>query len=599
MLLYDSRKLEYKAPFGAVKTHQGVTINFPVNRSVNVTGVFVIIRKEDLSRRINLPFSHEKDGYNVFSTTFSLEEAGIHYYRFEIETPTGIIFVGKTDDGKAIAGDWLPEWQLTVYEDSYATPEWLKGGIIYHAFADRFARKESPVRPEYGVFKEWTEELTIRDEDGVYRANDFYGGNAMGIVEKLPYLHKLGVTAIYLSPVFESHSNHRYDTADYSKIDPMFGTEQEFETLINTAKEYGISIILDGVFNHTGADSIYFNKFNRYDNLGAYQSKESPYHSWFTFTDFPDEYACWWGITVVPTVRRDAVGFHDLITAENGIIDKWTKKGVRGWRLDVVDELSTEFVRKIRKACKRNGDITVIGEVWEDASTKESYGEKRSYFLGKELDGVMNYPYKEAIIELMTGGNVRDFINKIYEIAENYPKCSLDSSMTLLGTHDTVRIMNALSGARTPESKIDRLHYRLNREEYNRGKSRLKIASLLQYFLPGVPTVYYGDEIGMQGYEDPINRRAYPTNGGDSEILTHYQKLGAIRSVHREDFMDGMNLYVENELLVIERGDVKALINLTQKTQILDALVYCEYAKASVNLISPMSFAIVNKNTNI
>ena len=593
MLLYDSRKLEYKTPFGAVKTHQGVTLTFPVNRSVNVTGVFVVIRKEDSSERINLPFSHVNGNYNVYLTTFKLEEVGIYYYRFEIETPCGTIFVGRADDGRAIAGDWLPEWQLTVYEDSYGTPEWLKGGIIYHIFPDRFARKDSPVRPKYGVFKEWSDEVTIRDEDGVYRANDFYGGNAMGIVEKLPYLHNLGVTAIYLSPVFESHSNHRYDTADYSKIDPVFGTEEEFETLIKKAEEYGISIILDGVFNHTGADSIYFNKFNHYDNLGAYQSKNSPYHDWFTFTNFPDEYACWWGITVVPTVSRNAVGFHDLITAENGIIDKWTKKGVKGWRLDVVDELSTEFVRKIRKACKRNGDITVIGEVWEDASTKVSYGEKRSYFFGKELDGVMNYPYKDAIIALLTGGNVKDFINNIYEIAENYPACSLDSSMTLLGTHDTVRIMNSLSGARTPDSKVDRLHYKLTREEYSRGKSRLKLASLLQYFLPGVPTVYYGDEIGMQGYEDPINRRPYPMYGGDKEILAHYQKLGALRKEYREDFKGRMELYSKDGLLVLERGNVKAIINLSQETRLLEGLVHCEYSDTDVDLIHPMSFVVV------
>ncbi len=559
MLKFDSRNIKYKKPFGAVSTHQRVYILFPVHKSIRAKGVGICVRGEKL-KKFDLHFAGSEGDYDNYKLEFTLTTPGIYYYRFEILTDKGVLFVGRDDECHAIIGDWLPEWQLTCYGDEYVTPEWLKGGVIYHIFPDRFNRKEDGVRPIKGAFKEWHEPLTIVDPDGVYRANDFYGGNALGVVEKLPYLKNLGVTCIYFSPIFESYSNHRYDTADYTKIDRLFGSEKDFKTLIDKANEQGISIILDGVFNHTGADSIYFNKFNTYPDKGAYQSKDSKYHNWFTFSDFPDEYDCWWGCTVVPTVSRQAEDFQNFIAGEGGVIDKWTRLGVKGWRLDVVDELSTLFVRKIRSAVKRaSPEAVVIGEVWEDASTKESYGEKRTYFLGKELDGVMNYPFRRAILDAIRLKDGFEFKNAVLSIMENYPKPSLDCCMSLIGTHDTMRIINELAEVEVPATKQEKLDYVLTAEERKKGVRRLKIASALQFFLPGVPTVYYGDEIGMEGYEDPINRRPYAWDNQDEELLNHYVMLGKL---HKEFGLCDVEINALKHIVEIKRGDYKLTVDL-------------------------------------
>lgn len=562
MLKFNSRNKTYKTPFGAVATHQRVRLLFPVHKSIGAMGVSLCLR-ENTVKKLDMHFAGSIGDYDNYKLEFTLSKEGVYYYRFEILTEKGILFVGKDDDGGAVIGDWLPEWQLSCYHNSYETPSWLKGGVIYQIFPDRFNRVEDGVRPVKGPFKNWEEPLTIVDPDGVYRANDFYGGNAKGVKEKLPYLKELGVTAIYFNPVFESFSNHRYDTGDYMKLDRLFGTEEEFKELIEEADKLGIGIILDGVFNHTGADSIYFNKFGTYKEKGAYQSKDSKYYSWYTFQYFPEEYTCWWGCTVVPTISRTCEEFQEYITGENGVIEKWNKLGVKGWRLDVVDEISTAFTRKIRKSAKKNNrEVVVIGEVWEDASTKESYGEKRSYFYGEELDGVMNYPFRKAIIDAILTKDAVAFKRQIMTIMENYPRSSLECSMTLLGTHDTIRILNVLGEVKVPETKQEKLDYVLTEEEYNRGVRRLRIASCLQYFLPGIPTVYYGDEIGMQGFEDPINRRPYEWNNQNKELLSHYKMLG---DVHKEFSRSGVEINAYGSMLEIKRGAYTLTVNLLKE----------------------------------
>ncbi len=534
MFKYNAWDKKYKNPFGAVQCGESITFTFPVSQALTAEEVFIIIRKEERSVKYKLPFLRVQEDYNIFEATLSLDASGVHYYRFEVHCGAEIHFVGKGEGGYAVKGDWLPEFQLTVFDAGFNGTEWLKGGLIYHIFPDRFARSLDNQNPTRGYLKPWHSDVTVVDADGVFRANDFFGGNILGVLSKVDYLASLGVTAIYFSPIFESGSNHRYDTADYMKIDKLFGTEEQFAELIAKCDKCGISIILDGVFNHTGADSIYFNKFNNYDSVGAYQSKDSKYYDWFTFENFPDEYKCWWGITVVPTIARDAVGYQNLIAGKAGVIDKWTKMGVKGWRLDVVDELSSPFVERITQQAKSHGDIAVIGEVWEDASTKVAYSEPRNYLFGKQLDGVMNYPYRTAIIDYVKGGSAYNFMIAVMTIAENYPKCVLDNCMTLLGTHDTMRIINELSGVCQPEDKVERLSRDLNREEYYTAKQRLLLASILQYVLPGVPTVYYGDEVGMQGWQDPINRRTYPAVI-DIELQAHYKKLGVFRTKYKQD----------------------------------------------------------------
>ncbi|MCQ2603299.1 MAG: alpha-amylase family glycosyl hydrolase, partial [Clostridia bacterium] len=332
--------LTHKTPYGATAVGQKTVFVFPLDTALGVKRVFVVLRKDDKVLRVELPFEKHENGEDYFVGNVVFDEWGIWHYRFEGEFENGdLAFFGRDYDGTALRSDWLPEWQLTVSKYMYKTPDWAKTGIIYQIFADRFCKGEDRIFDRIGsLHADWYERPDYAHEGVDYRADDFFGGNIKGIISKLDYLNSIGVSTIYLSPIFKSSSNHRYDTGNYLKIDELFGDEVQFSELIEKAKEYGISIILDGVFNHTGADSIYFNKFGHYNSLGAYQSKDSPYRDWYYFND-DNTYHCWWGSTVVPTVNKSAQGYKDLLFAKDGVIEKWTKMGVKGWRLDVVDEL--------------------------------------------------------------------------------------------------------------------------------------------------------------------------------------------------------------------------------------------------------------------
>ena len=338
-------------------------------------------------------------------------------------------------------------------------------------------------------------------------------------------------------------------------IDELLGDESSLARLIAKAKEKGIGIMLDGVFNHTGSDSKYFNKLGKYDSFGAYQGIKSPYYDWYYFINYPDEYGCWWGITVTPTVNKNNESYRKFILGENGVLDKWTKFGLAGWRLDVVDELDIEFVNDIRKRVKSvDKNAYVIGEVWEDASTKIAYSKRRPYLQGNQLDGVMNYPFKNAIIDYVWNKDINKFINNIMTIYENYPLCALNSCMNFLGTHDTVRALNTFCDYNIDgTSKQDRLQIKLPEEVKSRAKEKLKLATAILYALPGLPTIFYGDEVGLEGYEDPINRRPFPWNNMDNQLLEHYKGLGKLRAKYKKAFSGTMEIFADNGLLYIIR----------------------------------------------
>ena len=556
--------LVHKKPYGASVQNQKTCMTFPLDSSLQIKRVFVVLRQVfgeggavcGEPKRFELPLSHTQNGQDFFVGEFALSEWGIWYYRFEGEFANGdLAFFGRESDGTAIRGDWLPEWQLTVTKCDYKTPNWAKQGVTYQIFADRFCKVgDKPFSKRGRLHADWYERPDIAEDGRDYRADDFFGGNINGIISKLDYLKSLGVSLIYLSPIFESCSNHRYDTGDYLKIDSLFGTEEEFAELVRKANEKGINIMLDGVFNHTGSDSRYFNKEGTYDTLGAYQSKQSPYYDWYYFTHYPDEYACWWGSTVVPTVNKSAKGFCDLILGDGGVVDKWSKIGVKGWRLDVVDELPIDFTTKLCSRIKsESDDMLVVGEVWEDASVKIAYSEWRPYFMGEQLDSVMNYPFKEAILAYVLNGDKNAFIADVTTVLEHYPKQSLDVLMNLVDSHDTARAITVLSGIKAPQTKKDRANFVLSQEQYDLAKRRLKVASTLQYTLPGVPCVFYGDETGKQGFEDPLNRGTYPWGREDTELVEHYRALGKIRAQYK-DLLQGETHFVKDaDKLIFER----------------------------------------------
>ena len=415
---------------------------------------------------------------NGWQIEFSIEEPGLYFYFFETENRK--IGVGRFLN--ATCESPFRPYQLTVYSADFKTPDWFKGGIMYQIFPDRFYKSGEICVPAGKYLHEnWTEAPFFRaNENGKILNNDFFGGNLNGIREKLPYLQQLNISVIYLNPIFEAYSNHRYDTGDFLKIDPLLGDCEDFEKLIEEARQCGIKIVLDGVFNHTGADSRYFNRFGHYDEVGAYQSKNSDYYSWYKFTDYPDRYDCWWGIDILPAVN-ELSSFDEFITGEQGVLRTWMRFGLGGFRLDVADELPSCFLQHVRSAIKaENQEAILIGEVWEDASDKVSYGERRTYLQGRELDSVMNYPLKDAIIDFILHNDTSFFRSTVMTLLDHYPKQVTDCLMNILGTHDTVRILTAMSGIPAYD-KEQMNQIRLTSEQYRNALDNLKAAVVLQF----------------------------------------------------------------------------------------------------------------------
>ncbi len=513
-----------------------LTLRLLLHNDARVHSAFLILKNDaDGSvRETKMKPGGYLEDYRFYECEINLTE-GLYWYSFRYTSDYGEFFVKKTDTSLGIVTTDGGEWQQTVYERNFKTPDWLSGGIIYQIFPDRFyasGEKKENVPPDRFLCDDWQKIPEYRQTGEKCRlGNDYYGGDLKGIEQKLDYLASLSVSCIYLNPIFEAHSNHRYNTADYGKIDPLLGTEEDLCSLIKAAEKRGISIILDGVFSHTGDDSVYFNRFGRYDSIGAAQSQDSEFYSWYKFDEYPEKYAAWWGVPSLPETNENDLSFSNYITGENGIIRYWLKKGIKGWRLDVADELPDEFLDKIRIAVKSEGeDNFLLGEVWEDASNKISYGARRRFLRGRQLDSVMNYPFADAIVAYLKGGDSSRLANTVLDITENYPPQAVKLLMNHIGTHDTARILTRLGkdelfeGDRERQSKLT-----LSPEEYEKAVKLLKAAAVLQYTLPGVPSVFYGDEAGVTGCSDPFCRVTFPWGRENGEITEIYKKLGKIR----------------------------------------------------------------------
>lgn len=535
-ILYDSKLPAYKSPFGVLTPGQICTLRVRVPVTVQANRVDCHLSREDGSPAFAFSLNHEsREGpYDSFRGEFSLQEPGLCFYYFIVHHNTGSFRLFKQgDDTNMEAGDL---WQLSCVPESFTTPDWAKGAVIYQVFPDRFCKVGSPdlagkLTP-YTVHGDWYEEVSWQpEEDGTVLNNDFYGGNFAGITEKLPYISSLGATILYLNPISKSFSSHRYDTGDYKTPDPMLGTEADFRLLCQTAHKLGLRVILDGVYSHTGSNSLYFNRYGTFPEVGAYQSQSSPYYGWYTFYQWPNSYHSWWNFDTLPTVNKMDPGFLDtIITGEDSVVAHWLRLGADGFRLDVADELPGEFISLLRQRIRElKPDALLMGEVWEDASTKIAYGLRRRYFTDGQLDSVMNYPFRTAILDFVRGRDGgRGLRDTVMSIVENYPPQVMACCMNLLGTHDTPRILTALvddfEGSR---EEYARRHLSRNRLEVAR--DRLFLASFLQYMLPGAPSIYYGDEAGMEGYRDPFNRRTFPWGREDEELETHFRLLGQLR----------------------------------------------------------------------
>jgi len=612
---FDSRNSLYRDKIGALAEGETLRLKVLLHRDAAVHSAFLCIRNdnEENFRELRLQGGDWLEDYRFYEGEITLTE-GLYWYYFRYTSAHGDYFVSKSGSSLGIVANEPVVWQQTVYFADYETPDWLDGGIIYQIFPDRFfgsGKEKQNVPEDRFICNDWYKTPEHRQSENPCRlCNDYYGGDLLGIEQKLDYIKSLGVNCIYLNPIFEAHSNHRYNTADYMKIDPSLGNEKDLESLIKAAKKKGIYIILDGVFSHTGDDSIYFNRQNRYDVSGAYNSTDSPYYSWFKFDHYPNKYSSWWGIETLPETNEDDLSFSNFITGENGVIRYWLKKGIKGWRLDVADELPDGILDRIRLAVKSEGkDNYLLGEVWEDASNKVSYGYRRRFVRGKQLDSVMNYPFANAIVDFLKKGDSERLINTVMEVLENYPPQAVKLLMNHIGTHDTARILTNLGTDRLNGADREvQSHITLNEWEYAQGIRLLKLAAILQYTLPGVPSLYYGDEAGVQGGSDPFCRATYPWGRENKELVSFYKKLGAVRRKSKSfvsgefipsdcafDVVSYIRKNGENEAFIaVNRGNTTCKVDLPDSFKETGMVFGTEPKDGKIEL-EPYGYTIITK----
>ena len=668
--LFNSYDPYFKQPFGAVRAGQSVHLTLCIPEELGYVDPHLVIQKEgkyDVPVYYRMKFDGQTPKQNHFSVDVTLNDVGLYFYYFDLYTDFRRIVRGPDNCGVVSWQDG-EKWQITVYEADFRTPETFKGKVFYQIFPDRFCEgvenKPMPFPDRLYQADKHAEPFWQPNETGGHLNEDYFGGDLKGIQLKLPYLHEMGVDYLYLNPIFEAHSNHRYNTADYLNVDPLLGTNEDFETLCKEAAKYGIGIVLDGVFSHTGSDSRYFNREGRYGEGGAYRDPNSPYRSWYDFDpkykggyrswwgfetlcaearkygigivldgvfshtgsdsryfnregrygeggayrdpnspyrswyDFDPKYKggyrSWWGFETLPEVNEETPSYVEFITGEGGVIDTWLRRGAAGFRLDVADELPDEFIEKVRTAVKRVGpDKFLLGEVWEDATTKFGFDKRRTYLLGKGLDSVMNYPFKNAVLGFVCGRDAGQTMTDILSICEHYPAPALDTALNFLSTHDTERALTVIAdepaNGRGREWQSGRC---VTGDAYEEGMLKLRMAYAIIYTLPGVPCLYYGDEIGMQGYRDPFNRGFYCWNSHEERLKPVLAQLAQLRHTC-EAFRTG-ELHVlraEGGVLHYQRiGEFEAAEIIVNRTE---HIIVEPLASGKHTEVNPMGFTIV------
>lgn len=521
-IYHNSQDIEYRKPFGAAECGTHVQLRLRIEGEDKAE---CILRLWDGEEKL---YPMEKDGEFYSAELTMPDDAGLLWYMFIVKTAEGEYFYCNNAESLGGEGRTLarPEnsFQITVYKKR-KTPEWFKEGIIYQIFPDSFARgadfekraaahREKRTKLPHIIDMDWDDEpFYMKDEKGDITKWTFFGGTLLGIAEKLSYLKELGVSIIYLNPIFEAASSHRYDTADYMQLDIGLGDDESFGELIRRADELGMKIILDGVFSHVGRDSRYFDGYGSFGGNGAFNKPDSPYSDWFKKGE-DGEYSYWWGVRDLPNADKESESYRSFIyKGEDSVVRHWLKKGIKGWRLDVADELPDSFIEGIRSAMdEEDEDSVLIGEVWEDASNKISYGGMRSYFSGDELNSTMNYPFRKAFTEYLTGKSDAKLLSRrMMSLAENYPPENFYSAMNLIGSHDRTRILSLLGAADEETPKLDC-------DKRSLAVKKLKLLFEAQMLFPGVPSIYYGDEAGLEGLNDPYNRAAFPWDKPDEEI---------------------------------------------------------------------------------
>lgn len=542
-----------------------VRVRFPMSMGL-IENVNFIADSSNEQSVFQIKFKKSEDGYLYYEGEAYLKTKALYHFYFSLEANKEFKFLKRKhyiDDNNIIDEE---KWKLSV---NFDVPDWAQGKIMYHIFVDRFNRDSTykiNKMDRREVYASWDDKMKIGpNEDGIWNA-DFYGGNIRGIINKLDYIKDLGVSILYLSPVVWSQSNHRYDTADYEKVDPYAGTNDDLKELCDRAHSMGMKVILDAVFNHTGNDSKYFNEFGTFPEVGAYQSKDSKYFPFYRkwITEHQTYFDYWWGMPNLPVCDGENSEWQQYIYGEHGVIDKWFELGIDGLRLDVADELTDDFIEGIRRAVKRNKeDGFIIGEVWKNPMRMG-----RGYISsGKGMDSVMDYPLMDALIRYFKFCDIDKLNTVIYQMRNEYPKGTINSLMNFTSTHDISRIINIFgayefnpfgewawdlqNGDRQWQN-----NYRLTPEDYERAKQIYEAYIFALTFLPGNLSIFYGDEVGLQGMGNLANRKPFDWKNIDKDILTFFKNVGKIRS--ENSFLEQADfdiIDINDRMMMFERKD--------------------------------------------
>lgn len=561
-----------------------------------------------------------QDGSDIWSASIVLDENGMYGYTFLLNDMLQYGDDARPGNTGAIVLRGAKPFQLTVSTEDYHTPDWAKEAIAYQIFPDRFyngdksndnarttARGYQPIQ-----HRSWEElpanhSKTPAKDGDLQDCNDFFGGDLAGITAKLDYLKELGVTAIYVNPMMSGCSNHRYDTVDYSSIDPLLGNMEDFKKLVAEMDKRGMHLIMDGVFNHVGDDSIYFDRYGKYKWVGAYEfwsrvydlmndkgmdeaaAKEeakkqltaegqvfSPYHweNWFeiknqkTKDEMGEKYAYhdWQGYSsLVPFSDKDFLDGKSslsnyLLYGSNAVITKWFQDGLSSWRLDVAKEIPAEFWKNVRQEVKKlkttkGEEPMLLGEIWQDGT---------QFLTGDQLDSVMNYKLSFAVGDLfLNRGDAKAADDELKILQQNYPREALYDLMNIVDSHDTIRAIYKFGGGQesVPQASLADFDYEL-------GKARLKLSAAFILGYPGMPTFFYGDEAGVYGSADPDCRRTYPWGKEDKDLIAYYKQVMGVRNAHKQLFAHGdvNTLKAEGDIFAYARtkGDEAAIVALNR-----------------------------------
>ncbi len=593
-LAFDSQAATDKSPYGAVTA--GTDIAFSLAALPGVDSVTLVVEKRRLEGNYDLleykelarvPLARAPagpDGRERWSARFRFDAPAIYGYWFEARVGGSTVILENNatpvywtqERGAGGAGvvaeqpsnaKRIRRFRQTVYTP-YTVPAWARDAVYYYIFPERFRNGDTRNDPKPGVdrFHDGTVEFHKDWNERPYRpgsgdgsddqySNDFFGGDLAGIIDKLDYIKSVGANTLYITPMFTAASNHKYDTADWKHIDPHFGSNADFERLCREAARRGMRVIPDASLNHSGADSIYFDRYGTRGGQGAFEggriTPASPYASWYTFdatqSDPDKQFKGWVGVADLPELNKADPSYRTFAYgAPDSVTRAWLDAGASGWRMDVAPWVPDDFWREWRSVVKQTrADALTVSETWFDAS---------KFFLGDEFDSTMNYIFRDALLDYANGGDARRMVANLEEMREAYPPQTFGALMNLLSTHDTARSLHLfgdVDGQATPA-------------QVALAKQKLRLAVLFQMTYPGSPAIFYGDEVGVTGGPDPMNRGTYPwaDRGGhpDTALLADFRRLTTLRHdlpVLRHGQLLAP-LHVDAHVVVLARRDANA-----------------------------------------